>query len=131
MRLNREAMSDHSFRESVSDDYFALKTKIHDRLLDLLDLSLIDSLDQDLVKSQIRSMVKRILDEQDRVPLNLQERESLFDEIEDEVLGLGPLEPFLKDDTIADILINTYNQIFVERFGKLELSESRFKDDDH
>jgi len=131
MRLNRDAMTGHSFRESVSDDYFSLKTKIHDRLLDLLDLSLIDSLDQDLVKSQIRSMVQRILDEQDRVPLNLNERESLFDEIEDEVLGLGPLEPFLKDDTISDVLINTYNQIFVERFGKLELSESRFKDDDH
>ena len=131
MRLNRDAISDHSFRESVSDDYFDLKTKIHDRLLDLLDLSLIDSLDQDLVKSQIRSMVQRILDEQDRVPLNLNERETLFDEIEDEVLGLGPLEPFLKDDTIADVLINTYNQIFIERFGKLELSESRFKDDDH
>ena len=131
MRLDRDAISEHSFRESVSDDYFDLKTKIHDRLLDLLDLSLIDSLDQDLVKSQIRSMVQRILDEQDRVPLNLSEREALFDEIEDEVLGLGPLEPFLKDDTIADVLINTYNQIFIERFGKLELSESRFKDDDH
>ncbi len=131
MRLDRDAISEHSFRESVSDDYFDLKTKIHDRLLDLLDLSLIDSLDQDLVKSQIRSMVQRILDEQDRVPLNLNERETLFDEIEDEVLGLGPLEPFLKDDTIADVLINTYNQIYIERFGKLELSESRFKDDDH
>ena len=131
MRLDRDAISEHSFRESVSDDYFDLKTKIHDRLLDLLDLSLIDSLDQDLVKSQIRSMVQRILDEQDRVPLNLSERETLFDEIEDEVLGLGPLEPFLKDDTIADVLINTYNQIYIERFGKLELSESRFKDDDH
>jgi len=72
------------------------------------------------------------MEEQDnRVPLNLTEKENLFSEIEDEVLGLGPLEPFLKDDTISDILINTYNQIFIERFGKLELSESRFKDDTH
>ena len=115
-----------------SDDYFALKTRIHDRLLDLLDLSLIDSLDQNLVRSQIRTVVQRILEEQEnRVPLNLTERENLFSEIEDEVLGLGPLEPFLKDDTISDVLINTYKQIFIERFGKLELSESRFKDDTH
>ena len=119
-------------RGHASDDYFELKTRIHDRLLDLLDLSLIDSLDQHLVKSQIRTVVQRILEEQDnKVPLNLTEKENLFTEIEDEVLGLGPLEPFLKDDTISDVLINTYNQIFIERFGKLELSESRFKDDTH
>ena len=121
-----------SSRGHASDDYFELKTRIHDRLLDLLDLSLIDSLDQHLVKSQIRTVVQRILEEQDyKVPLNLTEKENLFTEIEDEVLGLGPLEPFLKDDTISDVLINTYNQIFIERFGKLELSESRFKDDTH
>jgi pilus assembly protein CpaF len=65
------------------------------------------------------------------MPLNSTEKENLFFEIEDEVLGLGPLEPFLKDDTISDILINSYKQIFIERFGKLELSESRFKDDTH
>jgi pilus assembly protein CpaF len=101
-------------------------------LLDLLDLSLIDSLDAHLVKSQIRAVVQKILEEQDnRVPLNLTERENLFIEIEDEVLGLGPLEPFLKDDTISDVLINTYNQIYIERFGKLEITESRFKDDTH
>jgi pilus assembly protein CpaF len=77
-------------------------------------------------------VVQRILEEQEnRVPLNLTERETLYSEIEDEVLGLGPLEPFLKDDTISDILINTYKQIYIERFGKLELSESRFKDDTH
>ena len=122
----------HTEVRGGSDDYFELKTRIHDRLLDLLDLSLIDSLDQNLVRSQIRTVVQRILEEQEnRVPLNLTERENLFSEIEDEVLGLGPLEPFLKDDTISDVLVNTYKQIFIERFGKLELSESRFKDDTH
>ena len=130
MRLDHDTVS--GSRGHALDDYFELKTRIHDRLLDLLDLSLIDSLDQHLVKSQIRTVVQRILEEQAyNVPLNLTEKENLFTEIEDEVLGLGPLEPFLKDDTIADVLINTYNQIFIERFGKLELSESRFKDDTH
>jgi pilus assembly protein CpaF len=132
MRLDYKTSEASGFKDRVSDDYFDLKTRIHDRLLDLLDLSLIDSLDQNLVRSQIRTVVQKILEEQEnRVPLNLTERENLFSEIEDEVLGLGPLEPFLKDDTISDILINTYKQIFIERFGKLELSESRFKDDTH
>ena len=130
MRLDYDTAS--NLRGRASDDYFELKTRIHDRLLDLLDLTMIDSLDQNLVRSQIRTLVKRVLEEQEnRVPLNLTERENLFVEIEDEVLGLGPLEPFLKDDTVSDILINTYKQIFIERFGKLELSESKFKDDIH
>ncbi len=132
MQMNRETMTETGFNEHSSEDYFDLKTRIHDRLLDLIDLTLIDSLDQSLVKSQIRSLVQRVLEEQDfRVPLNLTERETLFTEIEDEVLGLGPLEPFLKDDTISDVLVNTYNQIFIERFGKLEITESRFKDNTH
>ncbi len=132
MKTNSETMIGSEFKEHASQDYFELKTRIHDRLLDLIDLTLIDSLDQALVKSQIRSLVQRVLEEQDfKVPLNLTERENLFTEIEDEVLGLGPLEPFLKDDTISDVLVNTYNQIFIERFGKLEVTESRFKDDTH
>jgi pilus assembly protein CpaF len=132
MPKNRGTIRESGFREHTSEGYFELKTRIHDRLLDLIDLTLIDSLDQNLVKSQIRSLVQRVLEEQDfRVPMNLTERENLFTEIEDEVLGLGPLEPFLKDDTISDVLVNTYNQIFIERFGKLETTESRFKDNAH
>jgi pilus assembly protein CpaF len=132
MQMNRGTIIEGGFNEHSSEDYFELKTRIHDRLLDLIDLTLIDSLDQNLVKSQIRSLVQRVLEEQDfRVPLNLTERENLYTEIEDEVLGLGPLEPFLKDDTISDVLVNTYNQIFIERFGKLEITESRFKDNTH
>ena len=117
---------------AVSDEYFQLKSRIHSRLLDMVDLSLIDSLDRSVLRSQIRGLVTKILDTEERnAPLNMTERERLFTDIEDEVMGLGPLEPFLKDDTIADILVNTHNQIYVERFGKLELSESTFKDDAH
>ena len=116
----------------ISDEYFQLKTRIHSKLLDMVDLSLIDSLDHNVLRAQIRSLVGKILETDERnAPLNLSERERLFTDIEDEVMGLGPLEPFLKDDTIADILVNTHNQIYVERFGKLELSESSFKDDAH
>lgn len=119
-------------RQYITDEYFDLKTRIHDRLLDLIDLTLLDSLDQDLLKSQIRALVQRVLEEEEgRVPLNAEEREKLFLEIEDEVMGLGPLEPFLQDPTISDILINSHKQIYLERFGKLEMTDSRFKDDDH
>ncbi len=116
----------------VSDAYFQLKNRIHSRLLDIIDLTLIDSLDHRALKAQINALINRILEEDGpTIPLNFTERENLFSDIEDEVMGLGPLEPYLKDETVADILVNTHNQIYVERFGKLELSESMFKDDAH
>jgi pilus assembly protein CpaF len=119
-------------RSAIPNEYYELKTRIHDRLIDLMDLSLIDSIDRHELKSEITSLVKRILaEEENGVPLNLVERERLFREIQDEVLGLGPLEPFLQDITVSDILVNTYRQIYVERFGILEPTEARFKDDNH
>jgi len=117
---------------STTNEYYELKTRIHDRLLYLIDLSLIESLDQEKLRQEIRKLVERILQEEKQsIPLNYQERETLFMEIEDEVMGLGPLEPLMQDPTVSDILVNTYKQIYVERFGKLELTEGRFKDDDH
>jgi pilus assembly protein CpaF len=99
--------------------------------LDLFDLSLIDSLDTHSIKQEIRKTVERILVEEENVPLNSAEKEMLFREIQDEVLGLGPIEPLMHDPTISDVLVNTYNRIYIERFGKLELTEARFKDDTH
>lgn len=116
----------------ILNDYYELKTRIHDRLIDLIDLSLIDSLDSYTLRSEIKGLVERILrEEENGVPLNSSERERLFREIQDEVLGLGPLEPFLQDPTVSDILVNTYRQIYVERFGKLDPTDARFKDDTH
>ena len=116
----------------ITREYYELKTRIHDRLLDLIDLSLIDSLDEPVLRQEIRKLVERILLENNNpVPLNHNEREILFREIQDEVLGLGPIEPFMKDPTVSDILVNTHKQIYVERFGKLELTEAQFKDDTH
>jgi pilus assembly protein CpaF len=116
----------------VTEEYFEIKTQIHSRLLDLLDLSLIDTLEKNALRAEIRSLIAKILNEDEiRVPLNFTERENLFSEILDEVLGLGPLEPFLKDPNVSDILVNTYNQIYLEKFGKLENTNARFKDDAH
>ncbi len=116
----------------ITKEYFELKTRIHDRLLSLIDLSLIDSLDEAMLRQEIRRLVERILaEEKNSIPLNYNERERLFKEIQYEVMGLGPLEPFLQDPTVSDILVNTHKQIYVERFGKLELTEAGFKDDAH
>lgn len=132
MRTELESINEIGGMHYIGDEYFELKTKIHDRLLDLVDLSVIDTLEGDVLKSQIRVLVERILGEENiGVPLNQSERARLFNEIQDEVMGFGPLEPFLKDPSVSDILVNTYNQIYVEKYGKLEYTYARFKDDTH
>ena len=132
MRMHLESIPKKVMMNYVPDEYFELKTRIHDRLLDLIDLSAIERLERDDLKSQIRILVQRILGEENfAIPLNSMERERLFTEIQDEVTGLGPLEPFLKDPAISDILVNTYKRIYVEKQGKLELTDARFKDDAH
>jgi pilus assembly protein CpaF len=119
-------------KKNIPEEYFELKTKIHDRLLDLIDLSLIETLDRENLRTQIKVLVKNMLSEDGLdVPLNSIESELLITEIQDEVLGLGPLEPFLHDPAVSDILVNTFNQIYVEKFGKLEHTDARFKDDAH
>lgn len=110
-----------------SPKYFELKKVIHERLIDMIDLSRLETLGAAQLRVEIRRLVEQILSEQrESVPLNLIEREKLFSEIEDEVLGFGPLEPFLKDPGVSDILVNTFEHIYVERKGKLELTESKF-----
>ncbi|UCG67648.1 MAG: CpaF family protein, partial [Deltaproteobacteria bacterium] len=127
-----ESTRENGVRPLMPEAYFEFKSRIHDRLLDLLDLSLIETLDTRLLKSKLKDLLERILNEDGYdIPLNLSERERLVTEIQDEVLGLGPLEPFLQDPTVSDILVNTYKAIYLERFGKLELTDARFKDNDH
>jgi pilus assembly protein CpaF len=116
----------------ASKDYYEMKTRIHDRLLNLMDLSIIGSMDEPILRQEIRKLVEKIVsDNHFNIPLNLAERDRLFREIQDEVLGLGPLEPFMQDPTVSDILVNTHRQVYVERFGKLELTEAGFKDEGH
>jgi len=116
----------------MSDEYHELRTKVHDRLLDMLDLSLVDTLGRDRLKQEIRKVIEAILAEDGfNIPMNYDEREALCNEVQDEVLGLGPIEPLMHDPTVTDILVNSYRQIYVERYGKLHLTPMRFKDDAH
>ena len=116
----------------LPEEYFEFKSKIHDRLLDLVDLSILERVEPDMLKPELRAVVNKILSEDlEAIPLNAAEKEKLFSEIIDEVLGFGPLEPLLQDPTVSDILVNTYRQVYVERFGRIEPTDVRFKDDDH
>ena len=107
-----------------------IKSRIHHRLMDRLNLKIIDELESDVVRNEIGELVRELLLEED-TPLNLEEREKLVREVQDEVLGLGPLEPLLADNSISDILVNTYKQIYVERHGVLARTAVRFQNDEH
>jgi pilus assembly protein CpaF len=116
--LSLNHMPQGSKGKYISDEYFEFKSIIHDRLLNTLDLSILDKLDREELNVQIRRVSEKILREESlSLPLNMSEREKFLNEIVDEVLGLGPLEPFLKDHSVSDILVNTYNSIYVERYG--------------
>ena len=128
----QEKSRDKKMSTEQADHYFDIKTRIHDRLIDMIDLSLLDSLKESEMRSEIAKVAEGLLwEEFQNAPLNLAERKRMLSEIQDEVIGLGPLEPFVKDPTVNDILVNGYNQVYVERSGKLELTMARFKDDDH
>ncbi len=130
--IQHDGLSHEDNTGFLSDEYFDLKSRIHDRLVDVLDLSKMERVDPVLLKPELRKVVDKILREDfQSLPLNAFERERLYTEIMDEVLGFGPLEPLLQDPTVSDILVNTYKRIYVERFGKLENTIARFKDDAH
>jgi pilus assembly protein CpaF len=116
---------------TVSNSHFqVLKHNIHRKLLDKLDLESISTLSKPVLSNEIRKIVENLLIEE-TTPLSLMEREKLVNEVLDEVLGLGPLEPLLKDPTISDILVNTHKKVYIERRGKLEPTDVVFKDDAH
>jgi len=130
--LRLEKVQEERSNGVLREEYFEIKTKIHDQLLDVMNLSVIETLDPETLRREIRVLVENILkQEANNFPLNAAERHRLLVEIEDEIVGLGPLEPFLKDPTVSDILVNTYKSIYVERFGKLAPTDARFKDDAH
>jgi pilus assembly protein CpaF len=110
--------------------YQELKTTIHGRLLDRIDLAAMEKMPEDRLRGELRVLVEQLLAEQGTV-LNQDERARLASDIQNEVLGLGPLEPLLADPTISDILVNTCNTVYIERRGKLERTDVRFSNNAH
>src|SRR5687767_2182207 len=116
-RVERSAMSE-------------IKSRIHRRLLERLNLSNLDKLEQEQVIDAIRRVTHDLL-QQESVPLNFEERERLVGQVLDEIFGLGPLEPLIQDPDVSDILVNTWRHVYIERAGKLEPTDVRFQDDRH
>lgn len=110
--------------------YQELKSRIHQKLLDRVDLAVMESLPADRLQEELKVLVERLLSEE-TLAINESERKSLVRDIQHEVLGLGPIEPLLADPTVSDILVNTNRQVYVERAGKLELTDVRFENDAH
>ncbi len=117
-------------QDKKEDNFNELKSKIHFRLLNLLDLARLSEAEETTLADDLRRGIEMILAEEN-MALTLPERDRLCKEIRDELLGYGPLEPLLKDHSINDILVNGFNQVYVERKGKLQLSSVRFTDNAH
>jgi pilus assembly protein CpaF len=113
-----------------AEEFDQLKRKIHNKLVDKLDLNRVGELQGDVLRREIRLVVEHLCDTEETF-LNRAERERLIEEVLDETFGLGPLEMLLKDHTISDILINGPKSIYVERRGKMERTSVEFRDNAH
>ena len=115
---------------SGADRWFEIKSMVHRKLLDSLTAEQLKDLNKESVRGQIGVVVEKlILDES--LPMTMGEREKLVEEILDEVFGLGPLEPLLKDPTISDIMVNGFDNVYIERAGRVVETNVRFKDQAH
>ena len=114
------------------DNYNALKERVHLSLLNRLNLDRLNRVGRSEAEPELRGLIIGLLDgEKEQTPLSHAERESLIVDVFHELFGLGPLEALLGDPSVSDILVNRYNQIYIEREGKLEETKLSFKDDQH
>ena len=113
-----------------AQQFHDLKTELHRRVVDSLELKNLDKLPPDKLRAQLRGILGSMLGAAS-VPLNQAEREQMVQDLLDELTGLGPLEVLLRDGSISDILVNAYATVYIERGGKLELTPVRFADNDH
>ncbi len=117
-------------RLTLNPEYQELKFRLHRKLLDKINLEALATIENQKVRVEVRNALMALMDEESTLLSSL-ERHQICDEVLDEVFGLGPLEPMLQDPTISDILVNGHKQVYVERNGKLEMTNVTFKDDTH
>lgn len=115
---------------SASSRFYTIKTKLHQKILTRIDLVAAEALSAEQLRTQLRELVEGLIDE-DSIPVNEAERGQLVNELQNEILGLGPIEPLLADPTISEIMVNGYQSVYVERRGKIEPTNVRFNDDAH
>jgi len=115
---------------AIRSDFNTVKLAIHRKLIQRVDLDHVVQLGREGVRKEITEIVEKLAAEEN-APMTFQERERLATEVLDEVFGLGPLEPLLRDETISDILVNTHKSVYIERNGLLERTPVQFRDDAH
>jgi pilus assembly protein CpaF len=115
---------------ALRSDFGAVKAAIHRKLIQKLNLDRLTEVDREAVRREVTQIIEGLV-VGESTPMTLHEREQLSLEVLDEVFGLGPLEPLLKDQTISDILVNTHKNVYIERKGLLERTPVRFRDDAH
>ena len=107
-----------------------MKSRLHRTLINRMDLTKLSALTPEQVHAEVSRLAESVL-AQEAMPLSVSERERLVNDVQHELFGLGPLEPLLKDPTISDILVNSHDTIYIERRGRIEPTNVRFKDDEH
>jgi pilus assembly protein CpaF len=117
-------------RETPRPQYIELKANVHRKLLNRLNLETLASVERPRAEAEIRTLLFDLIAEEG-MPLSMSERDAILGDVIDEVFGLGPLEPLLRDTSISDILVNTFKYVYVERGGKLERLPTAFQDDKH
>ena len=123
-------VTDGALSSFASDSYKLLKERMHLKLLDRFDLAVLETLKPEVLRQEISTMVARLLQEEPEA-LNDIERRMLIRDIQHEMLGFGPIELLMADPTVSDILVNSHDQIYVERRGRLELTDVSFTDEKH
>src|ERR1700729_2007753 len=111
-------------------EYQQVKADLHRKILDRLDLEKLGKAAGNSARDEVLVVIRNAVNSE-VVPLSFAERERLSREILDEIFGLGPLEPLLKDHTVSDILVNRFDRVYIQRAGKLELTGLSFKDNPH
>src|ERR1700691_6241257 len=117
-------------KDVIADSSRRLKVKVHNKLLETIDVSKLETLEPAMVATKVTAAINDILNEDDRL-LTDGDRNRLVEELKNELLGLGPLEPLLRDDEITDILVHGHKQVYVEKRGKLHATDVVFQDDAH
>ena len=129
-QAERDPANDGYKSPAASSGYMALKGRMHLKLVEKFDLAALETLSSIALKQEIATMVDRLLNEE-KAAVNDAERRTLIRDIQHEMLGFGPIELLMADPTVSDILVNRYNQIYVERRGQLELTNVAFTDEKH
>ncbi|HKW13610.1 MAG TPA: CpaF family protein [Candidatus Krumholzibacteria bacterium] len=127
---NGTVATDRGAAPALNDRSQGLKARIHRRMVERINLASLESVEPERMRFQIRQIIATLLSEE-HIPLSEAQRLALEEEVLNETFGLGPIEPYLHDPDVADILVNTHRQVYIERFGKLELTPTKFDNDEH